>query len=132
MPNSTHWFVTWHVSAVSGSYPFPLDIKADNIVFGIKDESVFTDFEESELQRPISRKEVDKDGRIIYVSQELKVPKQAGAPVLCDFGSALLGDKHHKVFIQPNIYRTPEVILGVPLTYSADICNVGCMVRQTL
>lgn len=99
-------------------------------MFGIKDDSAFTDFEENELQRPVPRKEVDTDGRIIYMSQELKVPKQAAAPVLCDFGPAVFGNEHHRVFIQPNIYRAP-VILGVPWTYSADIWNVGCMVGQT-
>ena len=102
-------------------------------MFGIKDDSVFTDFEENELQRPVPRKESDADGRIIYMSQELKIPKQVGAPVLCDFGSAILGtsNKYHSIFIQPKIYRAPEVILGVPWTYSADIWNVGCMVRET-
>ncbi|KAJ5102305.1 hypothetical protein NUU61_004527 [Penicillium alfredii] len=104
------------------------DIKADNIMFGINDESVFTDFEENELQRPVPRKEVDTDGRTIYMSQELKVPKQVGAPVLCDFGSAVFGNQYHTIFIQPKIYRAPEVILGVPWTYSADIWNVGCMI----
>ncbi|KAH8424327.1 uncharacterized protein LDX57_002078 [Aspergillus melleus] len=105
------------------------DIKADNIMFGIKDDSVFTDFEENELQRPAPRKELNTDGRIIYASQELKIPKKVAAPVLCDFGSAVHGNEHHSVFIQPKIYRAPEVILGVPWTYSADIWNVGCMVR---
>lgn len=99
-------------------------------MFGIKDDSVFTDFEEYELQSPVPRKEVDTDGRTIYMSQELKVPKDVGGPVLCDFGSAMIGQQH-SVFIQPMIYRAPEVILGVPWTYSADIWNVGCMVRQT-
>ena len=98
-------------------------------MFGIKDDSVFTDFEENELQRPVPRKEVDTGGRMIYMSQELKVPKQVSAPVLCDFGSAIFGNQYQ--FIQPKIYRAPEVILGVPWTYSADIWNLGCMVRQT-
>ena len=99
-------------------------------MFGIRDDSVFTDFEENELQRPVPRKEVDPDGRTIYMSQELKVPQEVGTPVLCDLGSAIIGNQHHTVFVQPKIYRAPEVILGAPWTYSADIWNVGCMVRQ--
>ncbi|KAI3026609.1 hypothetical protein CBS147482_859 [Aspergillus niger] len=91
------------------------DIKADNIMFGIKDDSVFTDIEENELQQPVPRKEVDE--RTIYMSRELKVPKGIGAPVLCDFGSAMVvNDEFQRVFIQPQIYRAPEVILGVPWT----------------
>ncbi|CAG7975451.1 unnamed protein product [Penicillium salamii] len=104
------------------------DIKADNIMFGIKDDSVFTEFEKYELERPVPRKEVDADGRMIYMSQELNIPKNVGAPVLCDFGSAMLGDQPHSVCVQPQIYRAPEVLLGVPWTFSADIWNVGCMI----
>ncbi|KAJ5903916.1 hypothetical protein N7504_006299, partial [Penicillium tannophilum] len=102
------------------------DIKADNIMFGIADDSVFRDFEEAELQDPCPRKELD--GRTIYTSCELKMPKQLGAPILCDFGSAVLGDEKHLEDIQPDIYRAPEVILEVPWTYSVDIWNVGCVI----
>ncbi|KAJ9195522.1 hypothetical protein DTO021D3_5092 [Paecilomyces variotii] len=102
------------------------DIKADNIMFGISDDSVFSDFEENELRDPCPRKELD--GRTIYVSRKLGMPKKLGAPVLCDFGSAVLGDEKHSEDIQPNIYRAPEVILEVPWTYSVDIWNVGCMI----
>lgn len=104
-----------------------LDIKADNIMFGIADDSVFSDFEMEELQTPSSRK--DLEGRLVYISRELGIPKEWGAPVLCDFGSAMPGDREHFEDIQPNIYRAPEVILGAPWTYSVDIWNVGCMVR---
>ncbi|KAJ5723664.1 hypothetical protein N7488_001699 [Penicillium malachiteum] len=102
------------------------DIKADNIMFGIGDDSVFREFEENELHDPCSRKELD--GRTIYISRELGIPKDVGAPVLCEFGSAVLGEEKHTEDIQPNIYRSPEVILGVPWTYSVDIWNVGCMI----
>ncbi|PKY07214.1 protein kinase [Aspergillus campestris IBT 28561] len=105
-----------------------LDIKADNIMLGIDDDSVFGDFEQSELQHPVPRKEVDPNGRILYMSQELKMPKPLGAPVLCDFGSAVFGNQSHTEFVQPDIYRAPEVILGAPWTYSVDIWNVGCMI----
>lgn len=96
-------------------------------MFGIADDSVFRDFLEDELQNPCPRKELD--GRTIYVSRELRMPREWGAPVLCDFGSAIPGDIEHLEDIQPNIYRAPEVILEVPWTYSVDIWNVGCMVR---
>lgn len=105
------------------------DIKADNLMFSIADDSVFCDFEQNELQDPSPRKELD--GRTIYISRKLKIiPKQLGPPVLCDFGSAVFGDEKHSEDIQPDIYRAPEVILEAPWTYSVDIWNVGCMVRQ--
>ncbi|CAI7673921.1 unnamed protein product [Penicillium palitans] len=106
------------------------DIKADNIMFGIDDDSVFSDFENNELQNPCPRKEVD--GRIIYTSRELRMPKILGAPILCDFGSAVMGDEQHLEDIQPDIYRAPEVILQVSWSYSVDIWNVGCVVREPI
>ncbi|RAL04616.1 kinase-like protein [Aspergillus ibericus CBS 121593] len=102
------------------------DIKVDNIIFGIADDSVFDDFIENELQTPCPRKEVD--GRVIYISQDLRKPREWGALVLCDFGSAMPGGIEHLEDIQPNIYRAPEVILEVPWTCSVDIWNVGCMI----
>ncbi|KAJ5332974.1 uncharacterized protein N7506_006757 [Penicillium brevicompactum] len=108
------------------------DIKADNIMFGIKDDSVFTDFEANELHKPVPRKQVDTEDRTIYMSQELlKVPKQVSSPILCDLGSAIYGNRYQSVFIQPQIYRAPEVILGAPWTFSADIWNVGCMIPES-
>lgn len=105
---------------------YVLDLKADNIMFGIEDDSVFAAFEEEELHKPCARKETD--GRTIYVSRELQMPKKWGAPILCDFGSAVSGIENRTEDIQPDIYRSPEVILEVPWTYSVDIWNAGCMV----
>ncbi|CAI7609709.1 unnamed protein product [Penicillium viridicatum] len=55
------------------------------------------------------------------------MPKNLGAPILCDFGSAVLGDEEQSEDIQPDIYRAPEVILQAPWSYSVDIWNVGCV-----
>ncbi|RGP76942.1 cmgc srpk kinase [Fusarium longipes] len=86
------------------------DIKADNIMFDIRDDSVLTAFGEQELNDPSPRKE------------------EWGAPILCDFGSAVVGDIEHTEDIQPDIYRAPEVILEAPWTYQDDIWNTGCMI----
>ncbi|KAI8725372.1 Protein kinase domain-containing protein [Fusarium sp. LHS14.1] len=102
------------------------DIKADNIVFSVEDDSVFSDFEEQELVDPSPRKLVD--GRAIYLSRKLRMPKTWGAPVLCDFGSAVAGDIEHTEDIQPDIYRAPEVILEAPWSYRVDIWNIGCLI----
>lgn len=100
-------------------------------MFGIGDNIVFTEFEEAEMQKPSPRKE-DADGRIVYVSRELEMPKEWGAPVLCDFGSAVIGSETHLEDVQPNIYRAPEVILEVPWSYSIDIWNLGCVVSHRI
>ncbi|KAI1821796.1 kinase domain protein [Xylaria intraflava] len=101
------------------------DIKADNIMFGITDFSVFNDFEEQEMNDPCPRKELE--GRIIYTSRKIKSPGQIGPPVLCDFGSAVFGGGENLECVQPNVYRAPEVILRAPWDHKIDIWNVGCM-----
>ena len=104
----------------------PIDIKADNIMFGIEDDVTLAEFEEAEIARPSPRKEVD--GRVVYVSRQVQHPKRIGAPVLCDFGAAFFGDKLHDDDIQPDQYRCPEVILGVPWSYKVDVWSIGCTV----
>src|SRR4051794_16709554 len=96
-------------------------------MFGIADDSVFTAFEEHELSAPSARKLVDGD-RAIYESRALQMPKKLGAPVLCDFGSAVPGDVEHFEDVQPDVYRAPEVILEAPWSYQIDIWNAGCVV----
>ena len=103
------------------------DIKEANILLPA-DSSVLTEIEKHELNDPSPRKEVD--GSIVYFSRKMGTPKAFGAPVLCDFGSAVPLDDglEHREDIQSDVYRAPEVILDIPWTYSVDIWNVGCMV----
>ncbi|WXC54172.1 hypothetical protein SNK03_000177 [Fusarium graminearum] len=82
------------------------DIKADNIMFSITDPSVFADFEEEEGRDPCPR---EVEGRIIYTSRTMKSTGMVGPQVLCDFGSAVLGDSENVECVQPNVYRSPEV-----------------------
>jgi serine/threonine-protein kinase SRPK3 len=103
------------------------DVKEGNVLFEA-DNSVLESFEREELKESSPRKELD--GRTIYLSRELGIPEDIGAPVLCDLGSAIrLDDRvERREDIQPNIYRAPEILLDIPWTYSVDIWNVGCMV----
>lgn len=82
------------------------------------------------MRNPCPRKEADR--RTIYTSRALKSPGKIGPPVLCDFGSAVFGDREHSECVQPNIYRAPEVTLGASWDYKVDIWNVGCMVGAPL
>ncbi|KAK7704989.1 hypothetical protein SLS57_010272 [Botryosphaeria dothidea] len=96
------------------------DIKEANVLLGA-DESVLRVFEKEELEEPCPRKELD--GGTIYLSRELNTPRDFGAPVLCDLGSAVPLDDgvEHREDLQPDVYRAPE-------TYSVDIWNVGCVI----
>lgn len=89
------------------------DIKEANILLPA-DSSVLAQFEKQELEEPSPKKEAD--GGVIYLSREMGTPKSFGAPVLCDFGSAvpLYDGLEHREDIQHDIYRAPEVILDIP------------------
>ncbi|KXJ88091.1 kinase-like domain-containing protein [Microdochium bolleyi] len=106
------------------------DIKPDNVMFSISDTSIFTDFEEAEIQEPSPRKEVD--GRTIYASRILKRTDAIGRVVLCDFGAAVFGDTEHREVVQPPMYRAPEVILEAPWDHKIDIWMLGCMAWEIL
>lgn len=95
------------------------------------DHSLFTAFEEEEIHNPCPRKEIE--GRTIYISQSIQSPGKIGPSVLCDFGSAEFGDSgKHLEWVQPNVYRAPEVTLEAHWDYKIDIWNVGCMVSAPL
>lgn len=97
----------------------------------INDESILRDFEVNEIEEPSPMKTIG-DGRIIYGSRKLGLPKDAmwGQPALCDFGEARIAGPHRGL-IQPELYRAPEVLFNMEWNSSADIWNVGVLVRRS-
>ncbi|KAJ5737134.1 uncharacterized protein N7483_002259 [Penicillium malachiteum] len=95
--------------------------------FKLEDDSIFTSFEEYELQHPVPRKEVDTDGRMIYtsMSQELKAPRKISEVIL---GSLISGTRRSFNLRLKYTEHQTVVILDVPWTFSVDIWNVGCMI----
>lgn len=51
---------------------------------------------------------------------------------MSDFGSAVRGDEKQDHDAQPNVYRSPEVMLMTEWSYPVDIWNVGVMVCYVL
>ena len=106
----------------------PIDIKSDNILQEIEDKSILESFTQSELKNPSPRKVVN--GLPVYASRRFDLPKVFGRAVLSDFGSAVQGDERRNHDAQPNVYRSPEVMLKTDWSYPVDIWNVGVMVRM--
>ncbi|KAF7187460.1 Serine/threonine-protein kinase SRPK [Pseudocercospora fuligena] len=102
------------------------DIKGDNLLQEIADQSILDDFVKDELEDPSPRKE--EDGVTIYASRAFGLPKKFGKVVLSDFGSAVRGDEEHWHDAQPDVYRSPEVMLKTKWSYPIDIWNVGVMI----
>ncbi|KAJ5121691.1 uncharacterized protein N7515_009652, partial [Penicillium bovifimosum] len=96
-------------------------VQAKNIIIGAKDDSIFREWDASEAADPSPRKV--KDDYTIYLFRPFRRKKGwsgFGMPLLSDFGEARIGE--------PDIYRAPEVILGMSWTAKVDIWNVGVLV----
>lgn len=105
-----------------------LDIKEENILLGLADSSILEQLDTEEIAASSFYKAVN--GYNLYRSVNFGIPTRFGRPILCDFSLARDGQVEHCHDIQPDPYRAPEVILEIPWSYSADIWNVGVMVRD--
>ncbi|KAL7657761.1 hypothetical protein ACMYSQ_003921 [Aspergillus niger] len=107
------------------------DIKADNIMLTLHDPTILTSFADAESSSPSPRKiSLTDASRIIHTSRQLPHPrggKNYGLPTLCDFSEARIGtvQKDSGPFVQPCIYRAPEVIFEMPWGTAVDIWGVA-------
>lgn len=51
-----------------------------------------------------------------------------GEPTFCDFGDAKFGDGPFEGEVMPDLYRAPEIVLGIPWDEKIDIWSFGLMV----
>lgn len=103
-----------------------VDIQEGNIMLAVKEDIIFKTFEQEEMDEPSLRK-VDGE-RIIYASRALDIPDDATHDVLCDFGDAQFGAETYEGEVMPDLYRAPEIVLGIPWNEKIDIWAVGMMV----
>ena len=94
------------------------------MLLGVHDVTVFAKFEEYENENPCPRKE--SSDRTIYISRPMPLTK--GEPCITDLSEARFGDSKHTDLVMPNVYRAPEVILGLPWNYSVDVWGFGMVV----
>ncbi|PNS14104.1 hypothetical protein CAC42_6617 [Sphaceloma murrayae] len=109
----------------------PTDLKTDNIMLSIDDESMLDRFVEAEKTAPSPCKVIDST-RAIYASRPLPKPLKGqsyGVPMLCDFGEARIGLSHStRPRVQPDIYRAPEVMFEMPWGPPVDIWNLAGLI----
>lgn len=94
------------------------------MLLGIHDDSVLTKFERNEIENPCPRKELDD--RTIYLSRPMPLSK--GEPCITDLSEGRFGGQVHTDRIMPNVYRAPEVILGLPWGYEVDVWGFAMVV----
>lgn len=100
-------------------------------MLSLEDSTMLADFATAESIDPSPRKMIDQS-RIIYTSRKFRRPtggKNYGLPMLCDFGEARIGKTQESgPFVQPHIYRAPEVIFEMPWGSAIDIWNLAGLV----
>ncbi|MCJ1256897.1 hypothetical protein MMC24_004722 [Lignoscripta atroalba] len=110
------------------------DLKSDNILVGLRDESILEILARNEFEHPLPQKILED--RTIYLPRNDfgSQTKGIGRPVITDFGLAVRGDVTHPYYhtIQPDDYRAPEVILAAGWSYSADMWNLGVLLWDLL
>lgn len=102
-----------------------IDIQPRNILLGVLDDSAFARFERDELQEPMPRKELPS--HTVYVTRPMPLTK--GSPLLCDFSEARFDDPLNVDLVMPDVYRAPEVLLGMHWSYPIDIWGFAMTVR---
>lgn len=100
-------------------------------MLSLEDATMLADFADEESRHPSPRKRIN-EARTIYQSRPFRRPlggKGFGLPILCDFGEARIGKIHETgPFVQPHIYRAPEIIFEMPWGSAVDIWNLGALV----
>lgn len=105
-----------------------IDIQPMNILMGVLDDSPFARFEREELQDPMPLKE--SPSHPVYLSRPMPFTK--GSPLLCDLSEARFDDPANGDLIMPDVYRAPEVLLGMPWSYPVDVWGFAMTVRTFL
>ncbi|KNG87423.1 protein kinase domain protein [Aspergillus nomiae NRRL 13137] len=108
-----------------------IDLKTDNLMLSLEDTSVLVDFVTAESENPSPGKLIGQS-HIIYSSRKFRRPTEAkhySLPILCDFGEARIGKTQESgPFVQPHIYRVPEVIFEMPWGSAIDIWNLAGLI----
>ncbi|KAK4987165.1 hypothetical protein LTR66_007669 [Elasticomyces elasticus] len=105
------------------------DISPQNVLTEAEDELTFRDIEEKESREPSIP--TTSDGALVYKSRAT-MEELSGIPVLTDFGQMRLAEPINKDWWMPDLYRAPEVLLGLPWGFPVDVWSVGVMTLELL
>ena len=101
----------------------------------ITPQNVLTAFQSPPSLEDSAGKELDDFGAIENPSVSSPVSDKyqiLGIPVLNDFGQMRLMDSTNTDWCMPDLYRAPEMLLGLPWSFPVDVWSIGVMVRQVL
>lgn len=91
-----------------------------------EDDTDCREIEEQELEDPSHPLMVGSYP--VYPSRRMQIGLN-GIPILTDFGQMRDAEPMSNEWLMPDLYRAPEVLLGLPWSYPVDIWSLGAMVR---
>lgn len=100
-----------------------------NILLGVFEDSGLIQFEREEQEYPSPRKELST--HTVYLTRSLPLTGKGGAR-LGDFSEARLDSPQNDDPIMPDVYRAPEVMLGLPWSYPVDLWGFAMTVSIIL
>jgi len=96
-------------------------------MLSIKNQIILDEAVTKEWTRPRPRK--IENQRDVYLSANFHIPDHPGVPIISDFGDAHFGEPPFFVEVMPDLYRAPEMVLGIAWDEKIDIWAFGLMVR---
>ncbi|KAK7546780.1 putative serine/threonine protein kinase [Phyllosticta citricarpa] len=104
------------------------DIQGGNILFRVKDDSVFENPLVKWLKSLFSRGE-----KALFDSRDIPQDvKNLDLPVLGDFGDAVMGGETYAAHVMPDLYRAPEMITGIRWDAKIDIWGLAMTVWDAI
>lgn len=98
----------------------------------LEDDSSLRDIQDQESRDPSVPIATTADGAVpVYKSRATKL-ELSGLPVLADFGKMRLAEgQTNQDWSMSDLYRAPEVLLGLPWEYPVDVWSIGVMVSSS-
>ncbi|TPX22045.1 hypothetical protein DIZ76_016012 [Coccidioides immitis] len=124
------WFsVNWFHSTCGVIHT---DISPQNVLMQLEDDSSLKDIEDQESRDPSIPIITTNGAAPVYRSRETKL-ELSGLPVLADFGPMRLAEgQTNKDWWMSDLYRAPEVLLGLPWEYPVDVRSIGVMTLELM
>ncbi|KJX92391.1 protein kinase [Zymoseptoria brevis] len=106
------------------------DLKLDNLLLTLPEpgSEALESFLKAEQNHPSIAKYA-ADGHPVYESREMH-QSELTYPIICDLGSAAVGQPPHTGLAQGLPYRAPEVMLGAEWSEKIDIWSTGVIIWE--
>ncbi|KAF7193466.1 Serine/threonine-protein kinase SKY1 [Pseudocercospora fuligena] len=107
-----------------------MHLKEENILMTFEDGAVLEDYVKASREQPVTAAPIGNHDFKTTTADFGKLRPLSLLPTLTDFGLSEVvdGDYTSRRAIQPPAYHAPEVLLGIPWSYSADIWNLGVLI----